>query len=242
MNNNKKFLKFLGVDAALVLLNIGVLNIFIKGGFTLSEIILAAICGGGSLAVHFGAPIIDANKEAKKIAEANKAILNFADNQFEEYMGKLRSLQKSAPSFSGVINRFAEQVAAFHAKEDSLEALIELNDGTSEAFLISRNDEVQKCLFRNLKKLLKFLIAYRAKSSANRAATVEHDPGVMRVLANNDKLLTLYDKLLEEVAMMGEGFNINDPGLQHVIESLQELRGGEEDDDLDDADGIKLEI
>ena len=55
-----------------------------------------------------------------------------------------------------------------------------------------------------------------------------------KILANNDDLLDLYDKLLDEVAMMGDDFNIDDPGLKSVIESLQEMRVGDDDDDDDE--------
>ena len=64
---------------------------------------------------------------------------------------------------------------------------------------------------------------------------------LMNILSNNDELMNLYDKLLDEVAMMGDDFNIDDPGLQSVIESLKEMRVGDEDDD-DDDDGITLQV
>ena len=82
---------------------------------------------------------------------------------------------------------------------------------------------------------------YSAKTKKNRSATIEEDASVMAILKNNDDLIDLYDKLLDEVAMMGDDFNIDDPGLQSVIESLKELRIGEEDDDDDDGE-INLHV
>ena len=128
-------------------------------------------------------------------------------------------------------------VDAFESKEQSLLRIIELNNGNAKEFLISRNDEVQRFLLKNLKKFAKRLIVYSAKSENNRTATIEEDQGVINILKNNDDLIDLYDKLLDEVAMMGDDFNIDDPGLQSVIESLKELRVGDDDDDDDDVNG-----
>lgn len=228
-----KKLKLLALDAIIVLVNIFVFNGFINAGFTLGRIILAVLCVGLSSVAHFGAYILVDVLEEKRIAAKNRALFKTEDEQFEEYMEQLRDLQLKNPAFNGVVNRFTSQVKAFEGKEKSLLRIIELNNGAASAFLISRNDEVQKFLLKNLKKLVKRLIVYSAKSANNRAATVEADSSVMTIINNNDELMDLYDKLLDEVAMMGDDFNIDDPALQSVIESLKELRVGEDDDDDD---------
>ena len=228
-----KKLKLLALDAIIVLVNIFVFNGFINAGFTLGRIILAVLCVFLSLVAHFGAYILVDVLEEKRIAAKNRALFKTDDEQFEEYMTQLRDLQLKNPAFNGVVNRFTNQVKAFESKEKSLLRIIELNNGAASSFLISRNDEVQKFLLKNVKKLVKRLIVYNAKSANNRAATVEDDSHVMTILNNNDELMDLYDKLLDEVAMMGDDFNIDDPALQSVIESLKELRVGEDDDDDD---------
>ena len=229
------------LDALIVAVNIMVFNSFIKTGFTFGRILLAILCAGGSVVAHFGGHIFADIQEEKRIAAKNRALFKTDDEQFEEYMRQLRNLQTTEPSFGGVINRFKQQVQAFEDKEESLIRIIELNNGAAQQFLISRNNEVQKFLLKNLKKFVKRLIVYSAKSKNNRAATIEEDTSVMNILKNNDELIDLYDKLLDEVAMMGDDFNIDDPGLQSVIESLKEMRVGEEDDD-DDDDGITLQV
>ncbi len=237
----KKTLKLLALDALIVLLNIFVFSKIVATGFTFGKILLAIFCVGGSVVGHFGAHIMADIKEEKLLAEKNRGLLKTEDDQFDEYMGQLRNLQISEPGFSSVISRFKTQVDSFNDKEESLLRIIELNNGAAEAFLISRNDEVQRFLLKNLKKFVKRLIVYSAKTKKNRPATVEDDPSVMNILKNNDELIDLYDKLLDEVAMMGDDFNIDDPGLQSVIESLKELRVGEDDEDDDDGE-INLHV
>ena len=232
-----KKLKLLALDAMIVFVNIVVFNNFINAGFTFGRIILSALCVGFSTVVHFGCYIFADIQEEKRIAAKNRALFKSEDEQFEEYMGQLRKLQLTDSNFTGVINRFTRQVDAFESKEQSLLRIIELNNGNAKEFLISRNDEVQRFLLKNLKKFAKRLIVYSAKSANNRTATIEEDRGVITILKNNDELIDLYDKLLDEVAMMGDDFNIDDPGLQSVIESLKELRVGDDDDDDDDASG-----
>lgn len=237
----QKKLKLLVLDALIVVVNIMVFNSFIKAGFTFGRILLAILCAGGSVVAHFGGHIFVDIQEEKRIAAKNRALFKTEDEQFNDYMKQLRDLQLSEPNFTGVIARFKEQVEDFKDKEESLIRIIELNNGAAQQFLISRNNEVQKFLLKNLKKFVKRLIVYSAKSKNNRAATIEEDTSVMNILSNNDELMNLYDKLLDEVAMMGDDFNIDDPGLQSVIESLKEMRVGDEDDD-DDDDGITLQV
>lgn len=232
-----KKLKLLALDASIILINIFVFNGFIRAGFTFGRIVLAVLCVAASTVAHFGGHIFADIQEEKRIEARRRALFKTEDEQFEDYMVQLRKMQLSNSSFTGVINRFTRQVDAFESKEQSLLRIIELNNGNAKEFLISRNDEVQRFLLKNLKKFAKRLIVYSAKSENNRTATIEEDQGVINILKNNDELIDLYDKLLDEVAMMGDDFNIDDPGLQSVIESLKELRVGEDDDDDDDING-----
>lgn len=236
-----KKLKLLILDVLIIVLNILVFNSFISTGFTFGKILLSVLCVGGSLFFHFGGHILADIKEEKMLQERNLKLLKGEDTQMQEYMNQLDNLKENEKGFAGVINRFKEQVKAFDDKEDSLLRIIELNNDAAKEFLISRNDEVQRFLLKNLKKFVKRLIVYSAKTKKNRPNTVEEDTSVMNILKNNDDLIDLYDKLLDEVAMMGDDFNIDDPGLQSVIESLKELRVGEEDDEEDDGE-INLHV
>ena len=112
--------------------------------------------------------------------------------------------------------------------------LISLNNGKAQEFLVSRNNDVQNFLMKNLKKLVKRLIAHSAKTAKNRSGSIDEDSGITEILDNNTELIDRYDQLLDEVARMGDDFNIEDPGLQSVIESLQALRVGAEDETDDD--------
>lgn len=237
----KKKLKLLLLDVSIIVLNILVFNSFISTGFTFGKILLSILCAGGSVVLHFGGHIFADIKEEKMLLERNRKLLKSEDDQFKEYMDQLDKLQETESGFYDVIVRFKEQVKAFNDKEESLLRIIELNNDAAKEFLISRNDEVQRFLLKNLKKFVKRLIVYSAKTKKNRPKTVEEDLSVMNILKNNDDLIDLYDKLLDEVAMMGDDFNIDDPGLQSVIESLKELRVGEEDDDDDDNE-ISLHV
>lgn len=237
----RKKLKLLILDASIIALNIFVFNSFISTGFTLGKILLSVLCVGISVVLHFGGHIFADIKEEKMLQERNRKLLKSEDDQFEEYMNQLNELKGTEEGFDCLINRFTEQVDSFNDKEESLLRIIELNNDAAKEFLISRNAEVEKFLLKNLKKFVKRLIVYSAKTKKNRPKTIEEDTGVMNILKNNDDLIDLYDKLLDEVAMMGDDFNIDDPGLQSVIESLKELRVGEEDDEEDDGE-INLHV
>ena len=230
-----KKLKLLVLDALIVAFNIFVFNSFITSGFTFGKIILSILCVLGSVVLHFGGHIFADIKEEKMFMEQKQKFFKSEDDQFKEYKDQLRKLQLTESGFTGVINRFNEQLDAFDEKEKSLLRIIELNNDAAKEFLISRNNEVQSFLLKNMKKFVKHLIVYSAKTKKNRPETIEEDATVMDILKNNDELIDLYDKLLDEVAMMGDDFNIDDPGLQSVIESLRELRVREDEDD--DGDG-----
>lgn len=182
--------------------------------------------------------------DEKDIVEEMNDILQTEDLQFETYMSKLKTIRKSTPEFSKIIDTFMHQMNSFTTKEEALMSLIELNDGKSQEFLMARNNDVQVFLIKNLKKFVKRLIAYNAKTKKNRSENIEEETGVQEILAQNNELIDLYDKLLDEVARMGDDFDIHDPGLQSVIENLQILRNGEEDEveqPIEDF-GVKLTL
>ncbi len=194
---------------------------------------------GLSATVHYMAYTKIKDEEEETIEQLN-SILQSEEYQFETYMTQLKNIKKNNPDFAHVINTFVAQIDAFVKKEEALMNLIELNNGKAKEFLVSRNNDVQLFLVKNLKKLVKRLIAYSAKTRKNRSESIENEKGVAEILSNNSELIDLYDKLLDEVARMGDDFDLDDPGLQSVIESLQDLRVETEDDS--DEEGIQLVV
>lgn len=182
-----------------------------------------------SIAAHYLAYTKIHDENADTVAQLN-SILQSEDSQFSDYMTRLKGLKKSNPEYADVINRFNFQIESFFKKEEALMSLIALNNGKAQEFLVAKNNDVQLFLMKNLKKLIKRLIAYSAKTVRNRTNSIEEDAGISEILNTNAEMIDLYDQLLDEVAKMGDDFNMEDPALQSVIENLQILRAGAEDD------------
>lgn len=188
---------------------------------------------GASAVAHYLAYTKIPDENADTVAQLN-SILQSEDSQFDTYMSQLKGIKKSNPEYAHVIDYFTHQIDSFFKKEEALMRLISLNNGKAQEFLISRNKDVQIFLMKNLKKLVKRLIAHSAKTAKNRSDSIDEDKGITEILDNNTELIDRYDQLLDEVAKMGDDFNIEDPGLQSVIESLQALRVGAEDESDDE--------
>ena len=192
---------------------------------------------GISAAVHYLAHTLIPDEKEKMLSQLN-SILQSEESQFDTYMTQLKNIKKTHPEYTGVVNSFVSQIEAFFKKEEALMRLISLNNGKAQEFLVSRNNDVQIFLLKNLKKLVKRLIAHSAKTEKNRSGNIDEENGIGEILSNNSELIDRYDQLLDEVSKMGDDFNIEDPGLQSVIESLQALRAGSEDD----ADDEEIEL
>ena len=156
------------------------------------------------------------------------AILTSTDEQLDECLKKLESYKYVNSGFDSVITQFIEKVDSFSRKENALKELIALNGDKAKQFLIERNDAAQAFLVANMKKLVKSLIVYDAKSKKNRASDVSEEKSVQEVFTKVNELIDLYDQLLEEVRNMDD-IDLDDPGIKYVIENLKELRIGTEE-------------
>lgn len=229
------------IDSAILLTNI---FFFSNYDFSflptkLENFLVTILVVGASVAAHCIAYTKIPDEKADTVEQLS-SMLQSEDSQFDTYMTQLKNLKKSNPEYAGVIDNFINQLDSFFKKEEALMRLISLNDGKAQAFLTSRNNDVQVFLMKNLKKLVKRLIAYSAKTAKNRSGDISEDADIAEILKNNSELIDHYDRLLDEVSKMGDDFNIEDSGLQSVIESLQALRVGS-DDDQDDEE-IELHI
>lgn len=238
----KRMWKLMLVDVAIVIANIVYFTNFnysfspVKfGSFLITIFVLLA-----SVVIH----CIAYSNMPEDVTDSAEQINNLsgdASEQFATYRTELRSLKKENPDFASVINLFMKQIDSFSTKREALEDLIRLNDDKAKAFLTDRNNDVHRFLVKNLKKFVKRLIAYNAKSKQNRSSSIEEENGVREIISQNNELINLYDQLLDEVARMGDDFDIQDPGLQSVIENLQSLRSSEEDEsDEAEEEEIKL--
>lgn len=230
----KKTMLFI-IDGAILLGNI---FFFANYEFSFSPVrfgnfVVTILVIGVSAVAHYLAYTKIHDENAETVAQLN-SILQSEESQFDTYMAQLKSIKKSNPAYAYVIDSFVGQIEAFFKKEEALMRLISLNNGKAQEFLISRNNDVQIFLMKNLKKLVKRLIAHSAKTAKNRSDDIGEDTGIAEILNNNSELIDRYDQLLDEVAKMGDDFNIEDPGLQSVIESLQALRVGAEDESDDE--------
>ena len=223
------------VDSAILLGNI---FFFANYDFSFSparfgNFLVTILVVGASAVAHYLAYTKIPDENAETVAQLN-SILQSEDSQFDTYMSQLKGIKKTNPEYARVIDYFIYQIDSFFKKEEALMRLISLNNGKAQEFLISRNNDVQIFLMKNLKKLVKRLIAHSAKTAKNRSGSIDEDSGITEILDNNTELIDRYDQLLDEVARMGDDFNIEDPGLQSVIESLQALRVGAEDETDDE--------
>lgn len=233
----KRKWKLLIVDAVIVLVAILFFTMFdysfspLKFARFIITVFFVIACG----AVHYLA-YTKIPKDNDNLAVQANNIIECEASRFDTYMHELEKMKKGNPEFANVINHFKHQINSFSRKEDALLKLIELNDDNSKTFLMDRNKDVQIFLIKNLKKFVKCLIVYNAKTKKNRSGSIENDTGISEIFDKNDELIDLYDKLLEEVARMGDDFDLQDPGLQSVIANLQSIRGANEDDSEDEEE------
>ncbi len=195
----------------------------------------------GSVVAHYFAYTNITDEKTEEEDRIN-SIISKELAEIEACNVRLREIEKAHPEYSHAIRKIKAQFKSFFEKEKALTMLIKLNNGASETFLMSKNSDVRRSLLKNMKKFIKRLIAYSVKSDRDYSnGNVEEDADVSVILENNSKMITIYDELLDEVARMGDDFNLEDPGLQNVIENLQLLRVGAEDEiDDDEDDEIQL--
>ena len=178
------------------------------------------------------------NKNDKKNAmeQMNKVLQNDEETGLDTYMRQLEEVcSKNVVVFTPAVDRFASQVSAFYQKENALRRLVDLNNGKAREFLLGKNDDVKSFLVGNLKRFVKRVIVYDAKTKKNLSNAIE-ESGINGILEKNDEIIECYDKLLEEVSRMGDDFNLEDPGLQNVVSSLQSMRASSEDDENDEIE------
>ena len=178
------------------------------------------------------------NKNDKKNAmeQMNKVLQNDEETGLDTYMRQLEEVcSKNVVVFTPAVDRFALQVSAFYQKENALKRLVDLNNGKAREFLLCKNDDVKSFLIGNLKRFVKRVIVYDAKTKKNLNNAIE-ESGINGILEKNDEIIECYDKLLEEVSRMGDDFNLEDPGLQNVVSSLQSMRVSSEDDENDEIE------
>ena len=168
------------------------------------------------------------------------------ESELSKYIEQLREIREEHAEYSVEINHFLNCVQSFSAKEAALNRLIKMNGDSAKRFLQERSSATQSFIIANAKKLIKTLIAYSAQDKENRPKRIDELKSVQNVLKSFDGLTIYYDKMLEEVARMGDDFNPEDPGLKDVVENLQELRiSTHVDDEMDsqeDTEEIRLYV
>lgn len=202
-----------------------------------SSITSIAVCGVFGFVLHCITYYTEWHSKSladNALAIQFNSILKSNDEQIDEYLEKLQELSNKKSEFKDVITKFIDKMSAFSRKESALKELIYLNGDKYKDFLNQQNESAQTFLAANLKKLVKSLIAYDAKSYKNRAEDISNEESVQQVLTSVNELIDRYDDLLEEVKRVGDDFNPEAPGIKYAIENLQQLRVGTEDELSDD--------
>lgn len=238
----KKNWKLFAVDLAIILGDVAFFSLYPYSfspahlfRFTITVLILTL-----SVLVHFWAYTNIGASMTGETLESLDDVLQTEDSKIELYMEELKRIEKENPAFENVIYTFINQVNSLLSKEKALFNLIDLNDGKAKKYLADKNKDVRLFIIKNLKKFVKILIAYNAKSARNRSTSIIEEKGVKELLSQNAEMINLYDQLLDEVARMGNDFDSQDPGLQCVIDNLQRLRNEDEEDPDEEDDEIKL--
>jgi len=178
---------------------------------------------------------IDYENRIKKEKLNNKELLS----KYTDYLREYRS--DNDYNQNEVIIDVLDKVDNFFAKEDALNKIINLNGDKAKSFLEEKNIATQGFIASNLKKLIKALIAYNAQSVRNRPRKFSDSKVVKDILNCIDEISNTYDKLLDEVAKMGDDFNPEDPGLKDLVENLQEIRNANNiEEDIAEDDEIHL--
>ena len=155
-----------------------------------------------------------------------------------ESTAAFRNANYSVQEASRAVQEANRQISVFNRKSDALKVIMGLNEGSCSGVLAKNSLDVYETLVENYRRISKRIVAYETTENE------EIQREISKILEANEKLLDLYNRLIEEVSRMGDNLNEQDESLQNLISNMQELRrsnGGEEDSTTDD-DPFVIEI
>lgn len=236
----KKKWKLLAVDLAILLGNVAFFSLY-PYSFSPTKMIpfiVTVLVLSFSVVIHYW--IYTNHSKVDNTAEQLDGISQKEDLKLTTYRKEIERIARENPTFKSVVQTFITQIDSLLEKEEALFNLIDLNDGKAKNYLADKNNDVQIFIVKNLKKFIKILIVYNAKTDRNRSLRIEEEKSVQEIFSQNREMIDLYDQLLDEVARMGNDFDSQDPGLKYVIDNLQRLRNDNEKDLDEEEDEIKL--
>lgn len=136
---------------------------------------------------------------------------------------QVRRLEKDYPRFEELINRFAHQTIEFEERQKALKKLIELNKGEKGTYLMERSQEAEQFLLQNCNQFEKCLVVLEVLDSDD-TEYQENEEAIEEIIEKIENLVDVYSKFLSEVRRMGNGLNLNDPGLKSAVEKLESIR------------------
>ena len=155
---------------------------------------------------------------------------------------KLRKARQTIEATSAVESEYAkqanQQIAHFRRKSDALKVIMGLNEGSCSGVLAKNSLDVYETIVENYRRMSKRIVAY--ETTGNEEIKKE----ISKILGANEKLLDLYNRLIEEVSRMGDNLNEQDESLQNLISNMQELRKSNEgeEDTSSEEDPFVIEI
>lgn len=134
-----------------------------------------------------------------------------------------------------IVNRADQQIEKFFDRERAFNTIIGLNEGGCSTILTKNSLDVYETLVENYRRMSKRIVAYATTANIDIKTEIE------KLLESSNKILGLYNRLIEEVARMGDNLNEQDESLQNLISDLQELRKrSEAEDETSEEDPFKL--
>ena len=223
----KHLKKLLVADIILFVLAVIFFKVFILGG------ILTAFAFGLGVYIFLNCRTI--RKEVKHQESIPKEELRRM--AIDEKLRKAKQTVENTEAFrNSYVEAANKQIAVFRRKEAALNTIIGLNEDGCSTTLTNNSLDVYDTIVENYRRMSKRMLAYETTHNE------EIQEEVAKILATNEELLELYNRLIEEVSRMGDDFNEQDEELQSLITNLQTLRKNNEAEADGNDDPFSVEI
>ena len=181
-----------------------------------SDPLTALVIGAASLAAFIGV-----NYWILVSAGKRKAVKTDKLKNAQDYREALESWQGPKNPFNNELREAIHQLDLYYQKQTALKAL--LGDQAKEPGnpFLSVSEDVQGCLFSNMKKLLNRMTILDPEDHSKMPL---HTEFIHHVLGQNKQLLSQYDNLIIEISQIGDSKDLENLHLENITDALRELR------------------
>ena len=208
------------------LVAMGIFNVL----FVIAEIMLYSR-GIGNLGARPAAAGIGLVISLAVFVGVNYGIMKLTGKRRIVRLDKLRDVQdyrdalenwigKNNP-FNPELEQAIRQLDLFYQKQTALKALLAGQSQDGDSPFMSVSDDVQGCLFANMKRLLNRMTILDPE---DHGMLPVHTEFIHHVLGQNKQLLSQYDNLIIEISQIGDSRDLENLNLENITEALRELR------------------